>query len=180
MKAILLIVALCMSLISNAEESQVPFGDRVGNSVLNYNRTTPSIATSGVIREHGLEQLQGLGFKSILDLRTQAEGTDAERKSATDLGFSYANIAIGKEAPTAHQISLFSNWVENSDHYPLLIHCASANRVGTLWAMYRITRGVPLEEAILEGRTIGMQPAREIQVNEFCGVLRDGVKSCVK
>ncbi len=167
MKSILLIVSLFIVLNSSADESQVPFGNRVGNSVVNYNRTTPTIATSGTIREGGLEKLQSLGFKSILDLRTQAEGTDEERKAAASLGFSYANIAIAREAPTEQQVALFSSWVENGDHYPLLIHCASANRVGTLWAMYRITRDVPLAEALLEGRTIGMQPAREVQVNDF-------------
>jgi len=167
MKPLILIVTLVISLYSTAEESQVPFGDRVGNTVLNYNRTTPGIATSGTIRAGGLEQLQSLGFQSILDLRTQPEGTDLERTSATELGLSYANIAIGKEAPTGQQVALFTSWVENSERYPLLIHCASANRVGTLWAMYRITRGVPLAEALLEGRTIGMQPAREVQVKEF-------------
>lgn len=167
MKSILLMVALSISLHLSADDRQVPFGDRVGNSVLNYNRTTPTIATSGTIREGGLEKLRSLGFRSILDLRTQPEGTDKERKAATELGFSYANIAIAQESPTAQQLAQFSSWVENSSHYPLLIHCASANRVGTLWAMYRITRGVPLAEALLEGRTIGMQPAREVQVNEF-------------
>lgn len=167
MKSILLMFTLFMSLHLNADERQVPFGDRVGNSVLNYNRTTPTIATSGTIREGGLEKLRSLGFKSILDLRTQPEGTDKEREAATELGFSYANIAIARESPTEQQLTQFSSWVENSDHYPLLIHCASANRVGTLWAMYRITRGVPLQEALLEGRTIGMQPAREVQVNDF-------------
>ena len=167
MKSILLIVGLFIVLNSNADEPQVPFGDRVGNSVVNYNRTTPTIATSGTIREGGLEKLQSLGFKSILDLRTQAEGTDEERKAAADLGFSYANIAIAQPAPTQQQVARFSSWVENSDHYPLLIHCASANRVGTLWAMYRITRGASLAQALLEGRTIGMRPGREIQVNDF-------------
>jgi|TARA_Y100000310_G_scaffold277758_2_gene295763 uncharacterized protein (TIGR01244 family) len=167
MKSILLVVTLLISLTSSAEEGQVPFGDRVGDSVVNYNRTTPNIATSGTVREGGLQKLQSLGFRSILDLRTQPEGTDRERQAASDLGFSYRNIAIAREAPTQQQLTQFSRWVENADHYPLLIHCASANRVGALWAMYRITRGVPLTEALLEGRTIGMQPSREVQVRDF-------------
>ena len=171
MKTVLSLVLLSLSLHLSAEEGQVPFGDRVGSLVLNYNRTTPTIATAGTIREGGLQRLQSLGFKSILDLRTQAEGTDKERQAATELGFNYANIAIARESPTEQQLDRFSSWVENGDHYPLLIHCASANRVGTLWAMHRITRGAPLAEALLEGRTIGMQPSREVQVNDFAANL---------
>jgi uncharacterized protein (TIGR01244 family) len=167
MKLVLLIFVLAISLNSVAEMSQVPFGDQVGSSVRNYNRTTPDIATSGAIGQGGLEHLKNLGFKSILDLRTEPEGTAQERQQASALGFSYANIAIGQEAPTDRQLARFSSLVENGDQYPLLIHCASANRVGTLWAMYRITRGVTLDEALLEGRTIGMRPAREVQVKDF-------------
>jgi uncharacterized protein (TIGR01244 family) len=170
MRAILFLLILSIS-PAFAGPAQVPFGDRVDQSVRNYHRATPDIATSGALGEGGLGLLKELGFKSILDLRTAAEGTDQEAAEAATLGLAYHNIPIGSAPPTAEQLDRFAQLVEAGDSYPLLIHCASGNRVGAVWAVYRMARGVPLEEALLEGRTIGMQPAREPQVMEYAAAM---------
>ncbi len=146
---------------------EVPFGDRIDGRILNYNRLTPVIATSGFIKEGGVELLKAEGFQSVLDLRTGEEGTADEATQVNAAGLTYSNIPLGKESPTAADIAQFAAIVEDSDRGPLLIHCASANRVGTIWAMYRVSRGIPLQEALLEGRTIGMKASREADVKTF-------------
>lgn len=163
----ILILLLLQACTAFAETAQVPLGDRVDSSILNYHRMTTEIATSGKIGDGGLDLLKNLGFRTILDLRTAAEGTATERDEATARGIAYHNIEIGAAPPTSGQLAEFTSIVEQSGGYPLLIHCASANRVGTLWAMYRVSRGVPVEEALQEGRTIGMRPSRESQVTDF-------------
>jgi len=41
---------------------------------------------------------------------------------------------------------------------PLLLHCASSNRVGTVWALYRIkNEGLNADEAEATGRAAGMK-----------------------
>ena len=183
----LLIVWLAYSALSMAAENptgapsgkpagkppiaQVPFGDRIDGRIFNYNRTTPGIATAGLIERGGIELLQHEGFNTVLDLRTAPEGTVQEKALLQDAGIAYYNIPIGKAAPTRQEVQEFAEIVENPAHGPLLIHCASANRVGTLWAMYRLDRGVPLEIALQEGRTIGMKPAREVNVTSYSRLL---------
>jgi len=153
--------------------AQVPFGDRIDDRIFNYNRTTPGIATAGLIKKGGIELLQHEGFNTVLDLRTEPEGTLQEKALLGDAGIAYYNIPIGKAAPTSNEVQQFAEIVENPEYGPLLIHCASANRVGTLWAMYRLNRGVPLEIALQEGRTIGMKPSREVNVTNYSGLLSE-------
>lgn len=145
----------------------VPFGDRIDGRIFNYNRTTPSMATAGVINEGGIDLLLEEGFKSVVDLRTPQEGTAEEAAAMKIAGIEYINIPIGKEAPSAADVRKFASIVGDKNRGPLLVHCASANRVGTLWAMYRVSTGVPLQTALEEGRTVGMKPSRESNVLEY-------------
>lgn len=170
----LILSLLILPIIACAGDDEVPFGDQVNQSIVNYNRTTPYIATSGNLdEESGVQHVKELGFRSILDLRTPPEGVEAERQQAESNGLKYLNISVGKEAPPKEDLDRFQQWVENSDNYPTLVHCASANRVGSLWAMYRLRKGIPLDEAILEGRTIGMKESRESHVVEFAKQLAE-------
>lgn len=169
----LIIALLILSGTAMAGEQQVPFGDKVNEAIFNYNRTTPHIATAGELDRGGVAHARELGFTSIVDLRTPPEGVDEERQQAELAGLRYINISIGEEAPARQDLDRFQQWVEDPDNHPVLVHCASANRVGTLWAMYRLRQGIPLEEALLEGRTIGMKESREAQVVEFAGQVED-------
>ena len=125
------------------------------------------MATAGLINEGGIDLLLEEGFKSVVDLRTPQEGTAEEAAAMKIAGIEYINIPIGKEAPSAADVRKFASIVGDKNRGPLLVHCASANRVGTLWAMYRVSTGVPLQTALEEGRTVGMKPSRESNVLEY-------------
>lgn len=169
MKALLISFSMLCTAIATAAPPEVPFGDVMGDEVKNYNRLRSQIATGGVIKEGGLVRLKELGFKTIVDLRTTEEGAADEQKTAELLGLSYYNLPTSRMAPDKNTMVRFSSIIEETSNYPLLVHCASANRVGTAWAIYRATHGVPLEIAIEEGLTTGMNPARIVQVKAAAG-----------
>lgn len=154
---------------SQAQSAQVPFGDKISNAIFNYNRTTPFVATSGLIKGTGIAELKSRGFKTVLDLRTASEGTALEQKNVVAAGMAYHNIAISQAAPSQDQIKAFEKLVEDKNNYPILVHCASANRVGAMWTHYRVSKGVAFKHAIQEGRTIGLKPNRESQVRKILG-----------
>ncbi len=159
------IVSILMAQASMAA-SQVPFGDVVSDKVYNYHRHTPYVATSGKLAPGALEELKSHGFKTIVDLRTVSEGTSDEAELAKKAELSYHNIPVGKSWPTAEVFTQFKTLVENEDNYPMLIHCGSANRVGMVWTMYKLQSGVAHSAALMEGRTIGMKPSREDQLEK--------------
>ena len=65
----------------------------------------------------------------------------------------------------------FARIVEDATFFPLLIHCGSANRVGAMWTLYLVRRGIPISVAVEEGRTIGMQGDREKAVLKYLGTV---------
>jgi len=146
------------------ETAQVPFGDKMGAEVANYNRLRPYLATGGSIDLSAVDSLKQKGFRTIIDLRTPEEGTEEERAAVEAAGMTYVNLPIAKGAPSDAQITRLAELLEDESAAPLLLHCASGNRVGTVWAIYRARKGIPLEIAIEEGRTAGMGSSREAQV----------------
>ena len=149
------------------EAAQVPFGDKVGAEILNYNRLRPQIATGGSIDLAKVDTIAALGFKTIVDLRTPEEGVAEEKAAVEAAGMRYLNLAVDKGVPSAEVINGLKVVLADSAAAPVLVHCGSGNRVGAAWAIYRAKSGVPLEIAIEEGKTAGMRASREQQVREL-------------
>ena len=139
----------------------------VSENVYRYHRHTPHLATSGALGEGALEELERHGFTTIIDLRTAQEGTETAEQLARATGFRYHNLPIAQDWPDESTIASFARLVEDQSNYPILVHCRSANRVGALWAAYQLHRGHSYDEAVLQGRTIGMSTARERQLEEI-------------
>ncbi|MFD1216570.1 fused DSP-PTPase phosphatase/NAD kinase-like protein [Microbulbifer celer] len=152
---------------ASGDAKEVPFGDNMGAEVTNYNRLRPHIATGGTLDLSAIPQLKAKGFKTIIDLRTPEEGTAEEKTAVEATGMHYVNLPVAKGRPSDEQIQTLAEILADSGNRPVLIHCASGNRVGTAWAIYRLQQGIPLEIAIEEGRTAGMRPSREAQVRTF-------------
>lgn len=150
--------------------TDVPSRERVSTKIVNYSKIHPRIATAGLLGDGAIAELKSFGFATILDLRGPQEGTTAEKAAAVAAGLRYLNIPFTDAVPSLAQVAEFGRIVENGAHYPLMIHCASANRVGAMWMLYRLKSGVPLATAIAEGRAIGMQPPRENAVRASLGL----------
>lgn len=132
----------------------------ISDLVINYFQYSENIATGGALHEGAAIQLRLNGFHTVLDLRTEAEGTIAEQAELEAQGIVYRNLPMGRTLPDSKTIETFKSIVENPDSYPLLIHCASGNRVGTAWALYKIAEHGDVEAAIEEGRSMGMRDSR--------------------
>lgn len=76
------------------------------------------------------------------------------------------NIPVTGGVPTDAQVAEFARIVEDPNNAPLLVHCASANRVGAMWTLYRVRQGIPLAIALEEGRTAGLRPDREAELRK--------------
>ena len=81
---------------------------------------------------------------------------------------NYYNIPISAEGINDDHIESFDKII-NSIPKPVLIHCAVAGRVGTLWAMHRISKqNIKPEAAIEEALAIGMHlPMADMIRNRF-------------
>jgi len=128
------------------------FGDRV------YFAGQPS--------EAALTDYAQQGVATVINLRTQPEmdGLSFDEPAVTEsLGMRYVHVPIGGEPPTQDQLDRLFAELESSGEGPTLLHCASSNRVGYVWSLYRAQRhGLDPDAAIAEGKRAGMKsPALE-------------------
>jgi uncharacterized protein (TIGR01244 family) len=164
---ILLYVLVLISPSASAADIQVPFGNEIRSQIKNYNWATLTLATSGTIGAGGVKELAEKGFATIIDLRTENEGTAEEKKSVESAGMHYINIPVTGERINHEQLAAFTRIIEKAQT-PVLVHCTSGNRVGALWTTYRLSKGIDSEIAFKEGRTAGMKPFFEEKVRASC------------
>ena len=146
---------------------QAPFGDSVSSAIVNYNRVAPYVANSGLLLDGGLEETKALGFKLLIDLRSATEkGAQNEEQRAKTIGLNYLRIPVSTKTPHWDQVDQFTHLIENTEHYPILVHCVSSNRSGAIWALYRSRMGVSPVSAIEEGRAAGLE-SREKAVRKM-------------
>ncbi len=164
------IVAAIAIFLPGKSTGDAPFAEEVGSLVHDYDRRTPTIASSGAINEGGYGRLSQVGFVSVLDLRVPEEGAEEERLEVEARGMRYFNIPMGYAVPSAAEIAEFARIVENENNLPLLFHGVFANRAGAMWALYRAHRGMAPEQAYEEGRTAGLKGRRAAAVREALGL----------
>ncbi len=103
---------------------------------------------------------QKMGVKVVVNLRSIPEiaAMDFDEAALVEqLGMKYVAIPITSETFGAADTDALKEVLQNTSG-PVLIHCASSNRVGALWAMYlHRHRGVALDQAIALGRKAGLR-----------------------
>jgi protein tyrosine phosphatase (PTP) superfamily phosphohydrolase (DUF442 family) len=102
------------------------------------------------------------GFRSVLSLRTGNEGVDLarERSLVEKSKMRYFNIPVVSSAPRPEQAHEFIRLVKDKSNHPMLITCASANRVGAFMMIYRVVeQGWSEDKALDEAVKIGTSSA---------------------
>jgi uncharacterized protein (TIGR01244 family) len=118
-----------------------------------------NFATAGQPKDEAFGKLAAQGFRSVLNLRTAAEGLDLERERqlVEKAGMRYISIPVTGSAPKPEQADEFVRVVGDGANHPMLIHCGSANRVGGFMLIYRVLgQGWPQDKALEEATQIGL------------------------
>jgi protein tyrosine phosphatase (PTP) superfamily phosphohydrolase (DUF442 family) len=119
-----------------------------------------SFATGGQPTDQAFARVAASGFRSVLSLRTSGEGIDLkkERSLVEKTGLRYFNIPVVSSAPRAEQADEFIKLVKEKPNHPMLINCASANRVGAFMMIYRVLeQNWSEEKALDEALKIGLR-----------------------
>lgn len=147
-----------------------PFGDQITLDIVNYSRVAPNVGLAGRLTEAGVREAKMHGFALIIDLRQPDEdGVELEQRIAGNIGLPYRNIPLSADETAWNEVDVIFELLRDNTHYPVLIHCGSANRAGAFWTLYRTRDGVDPIVAIEEGRAGGMR-SREKQVRMLLGL----------
>ncbi len=111
--------------------------------------------------EASLARLAGeAGVKTIVNIRFPEEMSRVsfdEQAVVDSLGLRYVTIPVSPASFSQEDVDRFAEVLSETDE-PVLLHCASSNRVGGMWAAYlAMHRGVSAGEAIELGRSAGLR-----------------------
>ena len=116
----------------------------------------PDVITGGQPSTEQLEAAAARGYRTIIDLRPAAEG-GRSAEEAVRLGLRYVAIPVaGEDGLTDDNARALATALGEAER-PAIVHCASGNRVGALFALvaYRV-EGRSAGEALEIGRAAGL------------------------
>lgn len=118
-----------------------------------------NFATGGQPTADAYGKAAANGFRSVLSLRTNAEGIDLvlERARVESSGLRYYNIQVNGSSPRPEQAQEFLRLARDKANHPMLVNCASANRVGAFMMILRVVdQGWSEDKAMDEAVKIGL------------------------
>ena len=117
----------------------------------------PPLASSGQPTPAELGARAEAGVKTVIDLRTKEEPRGFDEPAVVEgLGMRYESLPIGSEDDlSAANVAALKALIDASDG-PVLVHCASGNRVGALFALVARSDGASVEESIAYGKKLGL------------------------
>lgn len=115
---------------------------------------------SGGLGAADIPKIAAAGIKEVIDLRLDSETPDFDEAAAVQAaGMEYHNLPIrGPQDLTPENVRALDALLSAAGDKPVLIHCASSNRVGALMALREATlKGKSTDAAIGIGRTWGLR-----------------------
>lgn len=138
----------------SADESQVPMVQ-----IKNARMPMPGVLTGGQPNPEQLEAIATAGYKTVVNLRPEdEEGNWDAAPAAGELGLEYVSLPISGGADiNVEAAGKLEDLLTNDDLQPMVVHCASGNRVGALFAMHAFhMRRASADDALQIGRDAGM------------------------
>ena len=116
------------------------------------------------------QEFKKRGVKSVLNLRTKEEMDFDEAKTLKSLGLEYHHVPIaGPDSLTDENFDKLRKLLNEKQQRPMLLHCASANRVGAMWLAHRVLDGgLTYDAALAEAKTVGLKsPPMEAKAKDY-------------
>jgi uncharacterized protein (TIGR01244 family) len=80
-----------------------------------------------------------------------------EEQALRERGLTFVQIPLGADRIERADVDRFAAVMADANGRTVLVHCASGNRAGGLYAAYlALHRGVPLEDALAQAKSLGL------------------------
>jgi uncharacterized protein (TIGR01244 family) len=138
--------------------------------LMNAAQPLPGITTAGQPDEASLNSLAAAGYVAVIDLRSDAEDRGFDEKSVVEsLGMNYISIPVSGADGVSYDNAALLDQSLSGIEGPVLVHCASSNRVGALLSLREKMHGASAEDALdlgLEAGLSSLRPVVEEQLNQ--------------
>lgn len=125
----------------------------------NLGQPQPGIYTSGRVALDDMAMIEAAGIRQVIDFSQDSETPGFDEAAAMRAaGIRYDNLPIaGADDLSRERVEAFDRLLAEAEA-PVLVHCASSNRVGAMAALRAAwIEGKPVEDAIAEGRAWGLR-----------------------
>lgn len=150
-------IAWMLSLTAMLAEGGAPQAPEQVEGIANYKRIEPGLATAGTPSSEALLRLKALGFRTVIDLRTEGEGIVAEQAAVEAQGLRYVSVPVTPASLSVQDVRAVAAVLDDPAAGPILLHCASSNRVGGVYGVIQVLKGRGLAEAEAAAREAGLR-----------------------
>jgi protein tyrosine phosphatase (PTP) superfamily phosphohydrolase (DUF442 family) len=158
-QAAVLLAALLLGLPAALAQVPAAVATAPATTLPNQRDPLPGVRTGGMPESpEGYGALGRAGFRTFVDLRTDREVAAAERAAVEAAGMTYVRIPVAGEADLdLASARALDALLDDAARRPLVIACASGNRVGALLAVSAFwLDGQAAEPALELGRRAGL------------------------
>jgi uncharacterized protein (TIGR01244 family) len=146
-RALLSLLACCGASLALAQSIDLP----------NRRDVLEGITAAGQPSRAALTAAAAAGYKSVIDLRAPNEDRGLDEQAAVEgLGMSYVNLPVDGSAGVSYANASALDKLLADAAKPVLVHCASGNRVGALLALRAKAHGADTAAALELGVASGL------------------------
>lgn len=155
-------LAACVALLAFASLAGASGQETFGIS--NATFPEPGVMAAGQPTGEQLQLLAEEGYKTVIDLRPAEEPHGFnEPEAARENGMAYVNVPVDLQTLDQAAIDKFMEAIRKAER-PVLLHCASSNRVGALYyAWLVLEEDVPARAAMAKAKASGLRSPELIQ-----------------
>ena len=135
-------------------------------SIRNARIPMDGVLSGGQPSQEQIEAAARAGFRTVINMRGEDEpGFEWEHEAVEGLGMKYVLLPVtGKESLTREKIERFGATLrEAREAGPVLLHCASGNRIGVVLALHAAwVEELDAADALKYGQASGMTRAEDM------------------
>ena len=124
--------------------------------IVNYKKLHQGLAVGGTLSPDAMRNLKALGFRTVVDLRTESEGTAEEKAAVEGQGLRYVSVPVRPATLSLKDVEAVSRVLDDAAAAPVLLHCAMSNRVGGVYGVIQVLQGKSQAEAEAAARDAGL------------------------
>jgi len=131
------------------------------SSIPNFAEPLPGLYTAGQPGAAEMRELSAKGVEAVIDIRDPMEPRPFDEPALVrELGMTYVNVSVRQGALDDASMDATLAAIRTHAGRPMLLHCASANRVGgVLIPYFMIDKGMSEEEAVDAAMKVGLRGA---------------------
>ncbi len=139
-----------------AKPKSAPTAQFTGESFV-FGEVAPGVTIAGQPSDGDWKHLHRMGFRTVVNLRTDAEGAERERLLVNSSAMQYFHVPVDGTGVAPRHADAVAKIVEDAYNGRVLVHCSSGNRAAAVWAIYLARhRGVARDQALAAGESAGM------------------------